>query len=122
MAGCLPGLGRLKAGRRFRGLCGRGGRPSGVGNDRILSVPLDQPAEKQMIGVAMAIACLRTVKGALRGRLINGIISSETMPELLLQTQTPASQSVGTRLPKYFPGLPNRSRHLETVPQMGCGP
>ena len=86
MAGCLPGLGRLKAGRRFRGLCGRGGRPSGVGNDRILSVPLDQPAEKKVIGVAMAVARLRAVKGALRGRLINGLITNETMAELLLET------------------------------------
>ena len=31
-------------------------------------------------------------------------------------------RSVGTRLPKCFPGFPNPSRHLEVVPQMGSGP
>ena len=52
----------------------------------MLSVPLDQPAEKTVIGVAMAIARLRAVKGAMHGRLINGLIPSETMAELLLET------------------------------------
>ena len=32
-------------------------------NDHVLSVPLDQPAEKEVIGVAMAVARLRAVKG-----------------------------------------------------------
>ena len=58
----------------------------GLTNDRVLSVPLEQPASKKVIGVAMAIARLRAVKGALRGRLINGLITNETMAELLLET------------------------------------
>ena len=33
----------------------------------------------------MAIFCLRAVKGAMRGRLINGLITSETMVKLLLE-------------------------------------
>ena len=63
-----------------------------------------------------------SVKGAMRVRLIKGLITNETMVELLLETQTPASQSGGTSYPKYFPGLPNHCRHLEVVIQMGCGP
>ncbi len=34
----------------------------------------------------MAIARLRAVKGAMRGRLINGLNTNETMAELLLET------------------------------------
>jgi DNA-binding transcriptional regulator LsrR (DeoR family) len=58
----------------------------GLTNDRVLSVPLDQPAQKKVIGVAMATARLRAVRGAMRGRLINGLITNETMAELLLET------------------------------------
>jgi DNA-binding transcriptional regulator LsrR (DeoR family) len=56
----------------------------GLTNDRVLSVPLEQPATRRVIGVAMAHPRLRAVKGALRGRLINGLITNETMAELLL--------------------------------------
>ena len=52
----------------------------------MLSVSLDQSAKKTVIGFAMAIARLRAVKGAMRGRLINGLITSETMVELILET------------------------------------
>lgn len=65
---------------------GQGQLIDGLTNDRVLSVPLDQPAQKKVIGVAMATARLRAVKGALRGRLINGLITNETMAELLLET------------------------------------
>ena len=58
----------------------------GLTNDRVLSVPLEQPAEKKVIGVAMATARLRAVKGAMRGKPINGLITNETMAELLLET------------------------------------
>ncbi|MCA3561541.1 MAG: sugar-binding transcriptional regulator [Aestuariivirga sp.] len=58
----------------------------GLTNDRVLSVPLDQPAQKKVIGVAMATPRLRAVKGAIRGKLINGLITNETMAELLLET------------------------------------
>ena len=57
----------------------------GLTNDRVLSVPLDQPAKRRVIGVAMATPRLRAVKGALRGRLINGLITNERMAELLLE-------------------------------------
>jgi DNA-binding transcriptional regulator LsrR (DeoR family) len=57
----------------------------GLTNDRVVSVPLDQPAKRRVIGVAMATSRLRAVKGALAGKLINGIITNETMAGLLLK-------------------------------------
>jgi DNA-binding transcriptional regulator LsrR (DeoR family) len=57
----------------------------GLTNDRVLSVPLDQPARRRMIGVAMAPSRLRAIRGALRGKLINGLITNERMAELLLE-------------------------------------
>lgn len=58
----------------------------GLTNDRVLSVPMEQPAMKKVIGVAMAIPRFRAIKGAMRGRLINGLITNETMAGLLLDT------------------------------------
>ena len=58
----------------------------GLTNDRVLSVPLEQPAKRRVIGVAMATPRLRAVRGALRGRLINGLITNERMAELLLDS------------------------------------
>jgi len=57
----------------------------GLTNDRVLSVPLEQPAMRRVIGVAMAPPRLRAIKGALRGKLINGLVSNEHMAELLLE-------------------------------------
>lgn len=57
----------------------------GQTNDRVLSVPLEQPATRRMIGVAMAVPRLRAIKGALLGRLINGLVTNEKMAELLLE-------------------------------------
>jgi DNA-binding transcriptional regulator LsrR (DeoR family) len=56
----------------------------GLTNDRVLSVPLEQPAHRRVIGVAMARPRLPGIRGALRGRLINGLITNEAMAELLL--------------------------------------
>jgi DNA-binding transcriptional regulator LsrR (DeoR family) len=57
----------------------------GLTNDRVLSVPLEQPASRRVVGVAMAVPRLRAVKGALRGKLINGLVTNERMAELLLE-------------------------------------
>ncbi len=57
----------------------------GLTNDRVLSVPLEQPAARKVIGVAMALPRFRAIKGAMRGNLINGLITNETMAELLLE-------------------------------------
>jgi DNA-binding transcriptional regulator LsrR (DeoR family) len=58
----------------------------GLTNDRVLSVPLDRPVKRLVIGVSMAPQRLRAVKGALHGCLINGLITNERMAEQLLET------------------------------------
>ncbi len=57
----------------------------GLTNDRVLSVSLEQPAIRRVIGVAMAPPRLRAIKGALKGRLINGLITNERLAGLLLE-------------------------------------
>jgi DNA-binding transcriptional regulator LsrR (DeoR family) len=58
----------------------------GLTNDRVLSVPLQRPAESLVIGVVMAPQRLRAVRGALRGKLISGLITNEKMAGHLLET------------------------------------
>jgi DNA-binding transcriptional regulator LsrR (DeoR family) len=57
----------------------------GLTNDRVLSVPLQKPARKRIIGVSMAPARQKAIRGALAGKLINGLITNETMAASLLQ-------------------------------------
>lgn len=57
----------------------------GLTNDRVLSVPLDHPARRPVTGVAMALPRLKAVKGAMVGRLINGLVTNERMAERLLE-------------------------------------
>jgi DNA-binding transcriptional regulator LsrR (DeoR family) len=57
----------------------------GLTNDRVLSVPLQKPVKRTVIGVSMAVPRLRAVRGAVTGKLVNGLITSEVMAELLLQ-------------------------------------
>ncbi|MDE2447097.1 MAG: sugar-binding transcriptional regulator [Alphaproteobacteria bacterium] len=56
----------------------------GLTNDRVLSVPLDRPAKRKVIGVAMAPPRLTAIRGALKGQLVNGLITNETMAQALL--------------------------------------
>jgi len=56
----------------------------GLVNDRVLSVPLETPARRRVIGVAMAPGRYKAIQGALAGRLINGLITNETMAGQLL--------------------------------------
>jgi len=58
---------------------------SGLTNDRVASVRPEQPAQKLVIGVGMGEAKHRALIGALRGQLINGLITNELMAELLLK-------------------------------------
>jgi DNA-binding transcriptional regulator LsrR (DeoR family) len=63
----------------------RGQLIDGLVNDRVLSVPLEVPAQRKVIGVAMAKGRYRAIKGALAGKMINGLITNEAMAELLLK-------------------------------------
>jgi DNA-binding transcriptional regulator LsrR (DeoR family) len=57
----------------------------GLVNDRVLSVPIDMPARRRIIGVAMAAGRFKAIKGAITGKLINGLITNELMAEQLLR-------------------------------------
>ncbi|NJM28756.1 MAG: sugar-binding transcriptional regulator [Rhizobiales bacterium] len=57
----------------------------GLTNDRVLSVRLSRPAQRKVIGVVMAMPRLKGVRGALAGRLVNGLITNEAMATQLLQ-------------------------------------
>ena len=57
----------------------------GLTNDRVLSVPLERPAIRKVIGVATEPRRFAAINGALRGRLINGLITNERMAEALLE-------------------------------------
>lgn len=49
----------------------------GLISDRVVSAPMPNDSETPMIGVAMGDAKLRAIRGALMGRLVNGLITNE---------------------------------------------
>jgi DNA-binding transcriptional regulator LsrR (DeoR family) len=53
-------------------------------NDRVAAVPLAQPATRLTIGVAGGRAKVAAIRGALRGQLVNGLITDEATAEALL--------------------------------------
>lgn len=55
----------------------------GLTNDRVASAPLDQPAQRLVIGAAMGTFKAKAIKAALLGGLINGLITNEATAELL---------------------------------------
>ena len=57
----------------------------GLTNDRVLSVPLTRAAARRVIAISMAAPRLKAIRGALSGKLINGLITNETMASSLLQ-------------------------------------
>lgn len=59
----------------------------GLTNDRVLSVPLTKPASRKVIGVVMSFDRVKAVRAALSGKLINGLITHESMAASLLQQQ-----------------------------------
>jgi DNA-binding transcriptional regulator LsrR (DeoR family) len=62
----------------------KGSLIEGLTNDRVASVPLDQPATRLVIAVAMGAFKAKALKAALAGRLITGLITNEITAELLL--------------------------------------
>ena len=57
-------------------------------NRRLTSIPPQIPATSLTIGVAIGKAKVTAIKSALRGRLLNGLITDETTAKLLLQSAT----------------------------------
>ncbi len=53
-------------------------------NDRLTSVPLKAPAERFVVGVAQGTGKVLAIHAALKGRLINGLITNETTAGSLL--------------------------------------
>ena len=57
----------------------------GMTNDRVASVALDRPAKRLVIGAAMGSAKFEALRGALVGRIINGLITNEVAAAHLLK-------------------------------------
>lgn len=57
----------------------------GLTNDRVLSVPLQSPVKRSVIGISMAQQRVKAIRGALAGGLINGLITNERMAASLLE-------------------------------------
>lgn len=56
----------------------------GATNDRVAGVPLEQPAQRLMVGVAGGGRKVEPILAALQGRLITGLITDETTAQALL--------------------------------------
>jgi DNA-binding transcriptional regulator LsrR (DeoR family) len=57
---------------------------SGQTNDRVASVPLRQPPDAPIIGVARGANKVRAIRGSLAGHWITGLITDETTAQTLL--------------------------------------
>ena len=62
-------------------------------NTRIAGVPLEQPVRRLTIGVAGGLHKKEAVLAALKGRLINGLITDEAVAELILQIAPSANKN-----------------------------
>ncbi|MEP0914949.1 sugar-binding transcriptional regulator [Leptolyngbya sp. GB1-A1] len=58
----------------------------GATNSRVASVPLEQPAQKLVIGVAGDSERIEAIRAALQGKLINGLITDKESAQKLLAT------------------------------------
>ncbi len=56
----------------------------GLTNDLVASAPLTRSADKPVIGIAAGEAKVDAILGALRGRIVNGLITNELTAERLL--------------------------------------
>lgn len=59
----------------------------GVTNDRTLGVPPTRNAKRNVIGVSMEPGRQRAIRAAMRGHLINGLITNDAMARRLLNSQ-----------------------------------
>jgi DNA-binding transcriptional regulator LsrR (DeoR family) len=61
----------------------------GLTNERVVSIPPERDASARVIGVAMGDRKIAAIHGAIRGRLINGLITDERTAEQLLNLGRP---------------------------------
>lgn len=57
----------------------------GLTNDRVMGAQPPRAAQRRIIGVSMSPDRLRAIRAALRGKLVNGLITNDAMAERLLQ-------------------------------------
>ena len=53
-------------------------------NARVTSAPLPRAAERPVVAVAVGEAKVKAIRAALRGHLVNGLITNEATAERLL--------------------------------------
>ena len=54
-------------------------------NDRVTSAPRDIPPTRLVVGVAQGIGKILPIQAALRGRIVNGLITNETTARSILE-------------------------------------
>jgi DNA-binding transcriptional regulator LsrR (DeoR family) len=59
----------------------------GATNSRVASVPLEQPAQKLVIGVAGSLDKVEAIRAALQGKLINGLITDADLAQNLVAAE-----------------------------------
>jgi DNA-binding transcriptional regulator LsrR (DeoR family) len=61
----------------------------GATNSRVASVPLEQPVQRLVIAVAGGLPKADSIRAALQGQLINGLITNQTVAAAILANQMP---------------------------------
>ncbi len=57
---------------------------AGATNSRVASVPLEQPAQRLVIAVAGGLQKADSIRAALQGKLINGLITDQSVAQVIL--------------------------------------
>ena len=61
----------------------------GATNSRVASVPLEQPAQRLVIAVAGGLQKLDSIRAALQGKLINGLVTDQAVAQAILEKSNP---------------------------------
>jgi DNA-binding transcriptional regulator LsrR (DeoR family) len=62
---------------------------AGATNSRVASVPLEQPAQRLVIAVAGGLQKADSILAALQGKLINGLVTDQTVAQAILEKPNP---------------------------------
>ena len=63
---------------------------AGATNSRVASVPLEQPAQRLVIAVAGGLHKVDSIRAALQGKLINGLITDQSVAQAILANSNPS--------------------------------